>query len=256
VVSGRKRIGLALGGGVVRGAAHVGVLSVLERAGIPIDCVAGTSAGALVGAGYCAGLGIQRIREMALRMRWRDIAGLTWPSRGWITFDKLERWLVATVGDPSFADLKLPFAAVATDMESGQSVVLREGRVALAVRASSSVPGVVTPVELGGRLLGDGLVSNIVPVSAARAMGADYVIGVDILSPLLRRRWGALGFGVTAIEMLAHQAGGGLETAVCLIVPRLAGLSYVRFSKSAELIALGEQAAEEKLAIIQSAVSN
>jgi NTE family protein len=256
VVNGRKRIGLALGGGVVRGAAHIGVLSVLERAGIPIDCVAGASAGALMGAAYCSGVGLPKIKEMALRMRWRDVISLTWPSQGLVSFDKLERWMVAAVGDLEFADLKLPFAAVATDLESGQPVILREGRVAPAVRASSSVPGLVKPARLNGRLLGDGNVTDNVPVQAARALGADYIIGVDIFTPALRLRWGPLGYAFAALEILLHHAGGGLEAADCLIVPKLAGFSYVRFSRSAELMALGERAAEEKLAIIQNAISN
>ncbi len=251
----RKRVGLALGGGVVRGIAHIGVLAVLERAGIPIDYVAGTSIGALIGAAYCAGFSAQDMQAHLPHVRWRDLISLTWPARGWVCFDKLERWLVALLGDLDFADLKRPFAAVATDLETGQAVVLREGRVARAVRASASVPGVVTPVEWNGRLLCDGFVSDIVPVAPLRAMGAEYVIGVDILTPQLRPHWGALGFLAAAVEILVRQAGGGLKQADCMITPALAGFSYLRLSKAAELIALGEKAAQDQLPVIQAALS-
>ena len=255
IAAGRQRIGLALGGGVARGLAHIGVLSVLERTGVTIDCVAGTSAGSIMGAAYCAGLGLERIREEAARLRWHHIASLVWPSRGLFSFDKLERWAVNKLGDITFADLKIPFAAVATDMRTGEPVVLCKGRVAPAVRASCSFPGLVTPIELEGRLLCDGFVSDILPVSAVRAMGADYVIGVDILAPAIRPYLGALGYGIVGIEIMAQRAGQGCEQADCLISPDLAGVSYLRLDHK-KLIALGERAAEEKLSIIQAALSH
>lgn len=238
-----------------RGWAHVGVLSVLERERIPIDCVAGASAGALTGALYCAGVPLPQLRALASRVRWRDFASPVWPVKGFVSFARLERWLVATIGDLDFSDLKLPFAAAATDLETGESVALKEGRVAPAVRASSSVPGIVTPVEVDGRFLVDGGASNNLPVSLVRALGADYVIGVDLFAPVLRRRWGPFGFGFAAVETLIRQAGGGVKAADCLITPQLAGASYLRFTKDKELIALGEQAAEAKLACIRAALN-
>jgi len=252
--SKRKRVGLALGGGVARGLAHIGVLTVLERAAIPIDCVAGTSAGSLMGAAYCAGLGLDRIREEAARLRWHHIASPAWPTRGLVSFDKLERWIINQAGDITFADLKIPFAAAATDMQTGEPVVLREGRLAPAVRASCSFPGLVTPIELNGRLLGDGFISDSIPVSALRAMGADYVIGVDILPPAIRPHLGALGYAIAGIEIMAQKAGQGYLTANCLISPHLAGVSYLRLDYR-KLAALGEQAAEEKLPTILQALS-
>jgi NTE family protein len=253
-VEGRKRVGLALGGGVARGLAHIGVLSVLERVGIPIDCVSGTSAGSLMGAVYCAGWSLDRIREEARLIRWHQLASPVWPSRGLVSFDKLERWLVGKLGDITFADLKIPYAAVATDLSSFEPVALCEGRLAPAVRASCSFPGLVTPLELNGRLLCDGFVSNSVPVSAVRAMGADYVIGVDILAPAIRPRWGALGYAVAGVEIMSQKAGQGHQTADCLISPDLAGVSYLRLDYQ-KLTALGERAAEEKLPVILGALS-
>ncbi len=245
--SKHKRIGLALSGGAARGLAHIGVLEVLEREGVPIDCVAGASVGSLAGATYCAGLEVQTIRQIALRVNWRLLAHPVWPRRGLVSFAKLERWLVSLLGDPHFSDLDIPFAAAATDMETGQPVILRQGRLARAVRASCSVPAVVRPVEVDGRLLGDGGVTDNLPVSAVRDMGAERVIGVDLCSPPYPRPGGALGVGVMVIEMLVRRAGGGLDAADCLISPDLSGFSYVRFERREELIALGKKAAEATL---------
>jgi NTE family protein len=240
-------IGLALSGGAVRGLAHVGVLSVLDRAGIPIDCVAGCSAGAILGAIYCAGMPINQIRRVAQYLSWRRIAAADKSPEGFLSFEKLERWLIMLLGDLDFADLKLPFAVVTMDVRDGERVVLKEGSVARAVRASCSIPGLVTPVNVDGRLLADGGVVDNLPVDVARELGADRVIGVDVFEPYYDRARGPFGKGVTAIETLVRNAGGGVGRADFLIAPRTAGNTYWRFSKYKELIALGETATNEKL---------
>jgi NTE family protein len=170
----------------------------------------------------------------AQAIRWRQLASPVWPSCGLVSFDKLERWLIAKLGDITFADLKIPYAAVATDLRTYEPVALRAGRLAPAVRASCSFPGLVTPVELNGRLLCDGFVSNNVPVSAVRARGA-------------------LGYAIAGVEIMAQKAGQGYHTADCLISPDLAGVSYLRLDYH-RLVALGERAAEEKLPTILGAV--
>ncbi len=250
----RKLVGLALGGGVVRGLAHLGVLAVLEQAGIPIDFISGTSAGSIIGATYSAGASIETIKAFAMNLRWWHVARPVWPAQGLVSFDKMSEWLVEKIGDLEFSDLKTPYAAVATDLESGLPVKLHTGRLAPAVQASCSVPGLVRPVRLDGRLLGDGSLSNTIPVSILREMGADYVIGVDIFRPAIRRRLGPLGMGFTALEILVERAGGGIDQADCLIAPKLAGKTYFRFSKKEELYALGWEAAQEKLPEIRSAL--
>jgi NTE family protein len=252
---GRKRVGLALGGGAVRGLAHLGVLSVLEREGIAIDCVAGTSVGSVVGAAYCAGLRAEQLKAIAAQVSWRKIASPTLSAQGLVSFARLERWLVDLLGDLDFADLAIPFAAVATHAESGDPVVLREERLAAAVRASCSVPGIVSPVKMNGQLLVDGGISDNLPVATTRALGADYVIGVDVCRPLIRRHRGPLAMGFAALETLVRRVGGGIDAADCLISPDLAGFSYVRFSQRNELIARGIQAAEEKLPLLRSALT-
>lgn len=249
------RVGLALSGAVARGPAHVGVLSVLERAVIPIECVAGASAGAFAGALFCAGFSTAQAEALAPQFGWRKVACPVWPRRGYVTFDKLERWLMELIGDVRFDQLQKPLAIVATDLNTGEPVVLREGRVAPAVRASASVPGFVEPVEINGRLLGDGSISYNLPVNAARALGADFVIGVDLFQPKLRRSWGPLGFGFLAIETLVQRSGGGREQADFLITPELAGISYLNFGNSAELIARGRRATEAALPDLRKQLS-
>lgn len=253
---GRKRVGLALGGGVARGLAHVGVMAALLEAGIPIDYVAGTSAGSIVGATFSAGMSIQEIITFAESLHWWDIASLIWPKRGFLSFMKLERRLARQLGDLTFADLKIPFAAVATDMDTGNPVVFQNGRVAPAVRASCSVPGIIEPAEIDGLTLGDGSLADSVPVDVLYGMGAEYVIGVDIFCSSIYPRLGPFGIGFTAMEILVQRAGGGIEKADCLIRPDLAGNSYIRFSRRESYFELGRQAALEKVDSIKKEVYN
>ncbi|MEW5868629.1 MAG: patatin-like phospholipase family protein [Chloroflexota bacterium] len=250
----RKRVGLALGGGLVRGWAHIGVLSVLQEQGIPIDYVAGTSAGSIIGAAYCAGMDAERIHRYALTFRWRRITRLTWPRRGWLSFEKLEHWMVKELGELDFADLKVPLTVVATDIEHGQPVVLRQGPVARAVRASCSLPGAVAPVEWQGHWLCDGGLSDMVPVDVLREMGAEYVIGVDIFGFKIRSYLGPIGYLLAGLEILLERAGGGIDEADCLIAPELSGKTYLRFSRRFELYELGRRAALEKLPCIRAAL--
>ncbi len=253
-LSKRKTVGIALGGGVVRGFAHLGVLSALIEAGIPIDFIAGTSAGSVVGASFCAGKSISEIKDFSESLHWWSIGSLVWPRRGFISFMKLERRLADWLGDPTFADLKLPFAAVAADMENGEPVVLHQGRVAPAVRASSSVPGLIVPAVIDGRMLGDGSLVDTVPANVVRKMGAEYVIGVDIFSSAIHPRLGPFGMGYTAVEILIQRAGGGIESADCLIRPNLGGKTYINFSTRLEFFELGREAALAKLDQIRESV--
>lgn len=248
--NGRKRVGLALGGGAARGLAHIGVLVVLEEAGIPIDFVAGTSMGSMVGAAYCAGIEVPRLLEIAAETGWWDIARPTWPQQGLLTFARLETWMIDLVGELDVRDLSIPYAAVATDLETGERVILHEGPLSQVVRASCSVPGAVAPVEMHGRLLCDGGVSDNVPDDAARMLGADYVIGVDIFAPAYRTYLGPVGVTLAAVETLVRHAGGGNRNADCLIIPDMVGRSYIRLSDHAELIKAGEDAARRMLPVI------
>jgi NTE family protein len=248
------RIGLALSGGVARGPVHVGVLSVLEREGIPIDFVAGVSAGSLVGAAYCAGLPLPEMRKMAAVLGWRNMASPTWPRYGLVSFAKIETLLEDWLGELDIRDLAIPFATVVTDLDRGEQVVLREGRLATAVRASCSVPGLVTPVEMDGHYYCDGGVSDNLPVDVVRQMGADFVIGVDLFVPHYHRRLGPLGAGSAAIQTLVRQSGGGFKEANCLIQPDISGHSYFDFShkKSEQYMALGAAAAQRVIPALKT----
>ncbi len=251
----RIRVGLALGGGAARGLAHIGVLSVLEEAGIPIDAIAGTSAGAMIGAAYCAGVEIPQLLEHAKEGGWWQISRPTWPRHGLLSFEKLEHWITDMIGDVDIRDLKIPFAAVATDIVTGERVILREGPVGKVVRASCSVPGIVAPMEYRGRLLCDGGISDNLPDYAARSLGADYVIGVDVFAPAFRTFLGPAGALLAAVETLVQHAGGGDLDADCLIVPDLVRTSYIRLSKYRDFIEAGEQAAWEMLPTIREALA-
>ncbi len=254
-ISDHKRVGLALSGGISRGPAHIGVLNVLAQADISVDCVTGVSAGSIIGAVFCAGVPLEKMNEVALRVGWRRIARLVWPRRGFLSFKKLERFLINLIGDVDFQQLKIPFAVVATDLVSGEPLVITEGRVASAVHASCAVPGFVEPVEREGRLLGDGGVSCNLPGKQVRTLGADYVIGVDLMQPHLRRRMGPFRFGAMALETLIQRSGGGLDHVDCLIQPQLAGFNSLVFSRAAYLIERGELAARQQQSVILSALN-
>jgi NTE family protein len=251
----RKKLGLALGGGGARGNAHVGVIRVLEREGIAIDCIAGTSVGSLVGAAYAAGIRGQALLDIALNFRWRNVARLVWPGRGFVSFDRLESFLICTVGDPTFAGLGIPYAAVAADLLTGEEVVLLEGRVAPAVHASCAVPGIVVPVDVGGRLLVDGGVANNLPISVVRSLGAEVVIAVGLGSPPRTYPRGPLQMGVAALDFLLRRAGDDPTTAdVHLPIPVWGLGSLLSTARRRQFVALGEGTAEKALPAIRAAL--
>ncbi len=252
-VAARKRVGLALGGGGARGMAHVGVIRVLEREGIPIHCIAGTSAGSLVGAAYAGGIRGQRLLEMALHVRWRDILRPVWPRQGLFSLEKMETYLVNTIGDVTFADLEIAYAAVAADLAVGEQVALKEGRVAPAVRASCSVPGFVTPVKIDGRLLVDGGVINNLPISVVRDLGADVVIAVGLGAPPGKQPKGPFQAAMAALDsLLIHTADDPATADVHLPIPVWGLGSLVRTSRRHRFVSLGEQAAERAMPTIQA----
>ena len=199
-----KKVGLALGGGVVRGIAHIGVLAVLERAGIPVDCVSGTSVGALIGVFCAAGWDAEGLRGLAQGLGWRHLARPAWPGRGGlVSFYQLECLIAGKLGNATFADLPRPFAVVTTDAATGDPFMITQGLVAPAVRASASVPGLVVPAVIDGRTLADAGVSDNLPVGAARALGAEYVIGVNIFGGRWRQSRSPWDAGSPGWKMLS-----------------------------------------------------
>jgi NTE family protein len=178
----RPRIGLALGSGSARGLAHIGVLRALKEANITVDLVAGTSMGAVIGAVFASGK-LDGLSARLCNLDWPGIVALldpVFPRSGLIDGQKIAEFVRAHVPSARIEDLLLPFAAVSTDITNGEQVVATAGDLTEAVRASIAVPGIVTPVRSNGRILVDGGLVNPVPVSVARAMGADLVIAVDL----------------------------------------------------------------------------
>jgi NTE family protein len=178
------KIGLALSGGAARGVAHVGVLRALLENDIRIDCIAGTSAGSIVAGAFAAGMPLEQIEDFGRTLRWRDIGRVTMSRLGIQSNERLEQYLRARLPVTKFEELRIPFAAVATDLATGHAVVLKdEGDVPFAIRASCTIPGWYVPVlDQQGRQLVDGGLVAVIPATVTRALGADIVIAVDVNS--------------------------------------------------------------------------
>jgi len=199
----KPKIGLALSAGGPRGLAHIGVLKVLEENGISIDCLAGTSIGSLIGSLYAAGVEIAKLEEIALNVDIKQTAVMLTPTisrSGLVDGKRMKEFIKLFVGDANIEDLKIPFAAVATDIKTGEEIVIDNGSVAEAVRASISIPGIFTPVRFGDRFLVDGGLSNPVPVSEVKQMGADVIIAVNVIASIERNAQ-RIGIGAEAKEI-------------------------------------------------------
>ncbi|HID88517.1 MAG TPA: hypothetical protein EYP52_02220, partial [Anaerolineae bacterium] len=263
---------LALSGGGVRGLAHIGVLKVLEREGIPVHFLAGTSMGGFIAAAYAAGFSPNDLEAEALRFsNPRYLLGFldrSLPRRGLIAEDKIEGYLREHLGDVTFDRLRLPLALVAVDLNSGEKVVLREGPLVEAVRATTALPGVFPPVERDGQLLVDGGLLDNLPADVVRGMGADVVIAVDVSTDakavaffaemLQRRRFVPEGLvelmevlwrSVMVMQQEANRRS--LEAAkpdVLIRPPIPAGVMVLGgFGRATEVIRAGEVAAQEAL---------
>jgi len=283
----RPRIGLALGGGGARGMAHVRILRELEKLHIPVDCIAGTSAGALVGALYAAGRSPQDIESIVLSTDWRATFSDTLPRRERTLRRKSDDYtrltslgvgfggdapgarlaagvsqgqrLIAVFEDAtggarivgSFDDLPIPFRAVATDINTGQAVALGSGSLAMAMRASMSLPGIMRPVNLDGRVLLDGGIANQIPIDVVRAMGAERIIAVDVGTPLRQ-----LGSDASVLDVVDQMSGfltvGSAQRQLAtlgpgdlVIRPDLTGkVSTGEFEKAALALEIGQAAAD------------
>lgn len=185
-----RRVGLALGSGSARGLAHIGVIGALRQIGITVDFVAGTSIGAVIGSLFAAGQ-IERATAEFLAFDWKNVVGLldpVFPRSGLIDGGKVADFLRAHVGATTFEQLGVPLRVVASDLQDGKEVVFASGDLVEAVRASIAVPGVLTPKRIDGRILVDGGLVNPVPISTVRAMGAEFVVAVDLNHDLVEGR--------------------------------------------------------------------
>ncbi len=261
----RKRVGLALSSGSARGIAHAGVLEVLEKEGIPIDLIAGTSAGAVVGALYAQGKRAGQIKRLALELGWKKLAPLVDPSlpkTGLIKGKKVKDLLTLFIGgDIKFSDLKIPFACVTTDINTGEQVVIDRGSVPEALRASISIPGIFVVVNREGRYLVDGGLVNPVPVSVVRQMGADFVIAVNVIPDVaeyaqrLNKEHAGVFKEPNIINIIMQSiyigtdalARNSVKAADIIIEPRVAHIGAGEFQYAQELIHQGELAAQRLL---------
>ncbi|MGE5181795.1 MAG: patatin-like phospholipase family protein [Acidobacteriota bacterium] len=279
----RPKICLVLSGGGARGAAHIGVLKVLEEMRVPIDCIAGTSMGSLVGGAYATGMTVSEMERLiegvsmrslisekpprqdqairrklddrtilsALEVGVSDDLDVTLP-KGIVTGVGLEtilRRLSKVQGYRSFDALPVPFRAVATDLETGKAVVFSQGELPNVMRASMSIPGAIAPAERDGRMLVDGMLTDNLPVDVARAMGADVIIAVNLGTPLAKRDQIKSLLGVTGqmVSILTKQnverALASLTPADVLIEPELGDFSATDFDHMPKTVPIGEAAA-------------
>lgn len=288
-VQARPKIGLVLGGGGAAGISHVGVLKVLEANHIPIDYIAGNSMGAIIGSLYASGMSADEIEHIALTLDWPKLfqddpgynlksyqqkqqsadffntlsfgvskQGVKWPGGlidGQRLMFELRRLLAPVQKYNNFDDLPIPFRAVATDIRTGETVVLKQGNLATAVRASMSIPGVFAPVTIDGRLLVDGLVSNNVPVDVARDMGADILIVSRIPQGTARELNSALDISLQTMDILMSKTSADqlktLTNKDILIEPPIGDIGSLDFNRVAETIPIGEKGAHAKLAALQ-----
>jgi len=209
--AGKPKLGLALGSGAARGMAHIGILRALDDAGVKPDIVAGASIGALVGGMYAAGK-IDELTDIALGLNWRRAAAyfmeVSFPRAGLIAGNKVTEFLTEIIGRRDIADLDIIFRAVAAEIMSGREVVIGEGDLVAAIRASIAVPGIFTPVRKNGDLLADGGLVNPVPVSICRALGAERVIAVDLNHGRVRDTRAAADAGKGEVRKSRQRAGG------------------------------------------------
>jgi NTE family protein len=251
IIKRNRKIGLALSGGATYGAAHIGALKVLDRAGIKPSYVVGASAGALVGAAYCAGIPLDKISEMFNSMGWPTLIKPAL-SRPLSLFDTtpMEDYLRKNVGDCEFKDLQIPFAVVACDIMTGERIFIDEGPLAPAVRASAAIPALFSPVELNDRLLVDGGTVDNFPVESLRPMGANYIIGIDLSRTRASNRRPTNMFEVFMDAVNIMQANGAVADSSlcdCYMRPDTKGFSRWSFGDAEKLQEAGMAAAEAAL---------
>ncbi len=242
----RLKLGIALGGGFARGLVHIGVLKALEEAQIPVDFVAGTSVGAIIGACYCTGLTAGEMEEVALAARYKDFARWTLSRYGFCSNDRMARFCARVLKVATFEELKIPLAITATDFRSGEAVVFTHGPLVDPIRASCAYPGMFLPVEIEGRAYIDGMLAYAVPTTPLRLMGAERVIGVYLSAHWSQHREPRHLFEVIGQCFSIAQAKMSdqwKKDADLVLEPDVNGFSYDCFDRAKELIARGESSA-------------
>ncbi len=274
IIMTKPKIGLALGSGAAKGIAHIGVIKALREANIPIDCIAGTSMGSLVGACYSVNEELEVLEDLALKSNLSKMTRLLDPKFTFIRVGllhggRVENFLRPLIGDVDIKSCKIPFAAVAAEIKTGAEVVLNEGSLLKAVRASISIPVVFVPVNYNGVYLVDGGVVNPVPANIVRSMGATFTIAVNVLNdPQRLRRLGLTGSKksdkapslmnalVQSMYIMEYEIiRASILKADILIEPDVSGIEPYEFHRGADAIEAGYKAAQAVIPEIKKLLS-
>lgn len=254
----RPKVGLALGSGGARGFAHLGVIKVLIEEGIPVDLIAGSSMGALVACFYGAGIEIDRLYKLSKAFKRKYYLDFTVPKMGFIKGKRLKEFIHVFTHGKRIEELSVPVSVVATDLITGDKVVFNNGPIASAVRASISIPGIFVPEKYNGRILVDGGVVDRVPVSVAKEMGADIVIGVDV-SNVKRNAEVHSIFDVImqSIDIMQTEVVINREAAAHLMLrPSVENFSSHAFTNNEDIIAIGEKETKKHIHEIKKLIDN
>ena len=241
----RPKIGLALGGGFARGLAHIGVLKVFEEEHIPIDFLAGTSVGSMIGAGYASGVSPAELAEIAVKIRFKDFSRWTFSRFGLFSNDKMAAFLRDSLRCKTFEELRIPLAVTATDIITGEPAVFTTGDLVDPVRASCAYPGMFQPVKIGERVLVDGLLAYSVPAVPLRAMGAERVVAVHLAANWVKPRGPRHVFDVIGqcFSIAQDKMGASWRSISDVVVePDIGEFSYDDFASAHQLVAAGEAA--------------
>ncbi len=244
------KVGIALGSGGARGLAHIGVLEVICEEGIPVDLVTGSSMGSVVGAIYACGGDLRMAGKLAAMLKERSYLDMVIPREGFIKGDKFQELIRIITKDMEFSQTRVPFACVAVDLENSELLMLNEGKIHEAVRASISIPGIFVPHRYKGRMLVDGGVVERVPVHCAREMGADLVIGVDVgyQGSVRAPAKNVIDILNYSIELMQWEvARARVSTADVMISPKVDHINPLSNAQAEECVELGRAAALEAM---------
>jgi len=260
----QPKIGLALGSGGPKGLSHIGVIKVLERNNIPIDFIAGSSIGACIGGFYAVNKSMKNIEEIALPHNWRQMLSLFLdPSlhQGLVSGKKIQNFFESIIGKIHFKELKTPLSVVATDIKTGKAIIINEGEVAQAIRASSSIPLIFIPIKLNNRMLADGGLSMPVPVEVVKKMGADIVIAVDLDADYFtsndKDSYGFYKLANTSIRLLRHHLSSlNAKDADIVVNPKIGKVGWNKFIDSKNVILAGEEAMQLSILQLKELIRN
>ncbi len=250
-----KKIGLALGSGGAKGLSHIGVIKLLEDNNIPIDFIAGSSIGALIGGAYAVTKDIKQIEDEVLNNNWKKIFSLLDPifKGGLIGGKKIEKFIEKYTKKKHFGEINIKLKVIATDINSGEASILDKGSIATAIRASISFPLLFKPIEINGKVLADGGLSMPIPVDVARKMGADIVIGVNLdgsyfdkVNDLKKtKHYNTANNSLNILKY--HLANYNIKNADIIVTPKTGEVSWNKFIDGKNIIRAGEKAMSEKM---------